>query len=70
MEAIDLVRSWKQPDLRTDGSLGHPAGEIALWTSGALTRRADLLSERDAWGPPETIIETQTCPVTSPEADA
>jgi len=47
MESIELVRSWKDPkSRREDAPAGeHPAGEIALWSPGGLSRRADLLTD-------------------------
>ena len=48
-DTVELVRSWKDPERRRDEALtsDHPAGEIALWSPGALSRRADLLADRD-----------------------
>ncbi|MFI9273524.1 hypothetical protein ACIGXM_22820 [Kitasatospora sp. NPDC052896] len=71
METLDLVRSWKRPDLRTDGMPGHPAGAITLRTSGALARRADLLAGYGS-AYAETVhlpYETMSCPVAPGEGD-
>ncbi|WP_035851434.1 hypothetical protein [Kitasatospora azatica] len=60
METLDVNRSWEQPTRQGEEPDVHPAGEIRLWTAGALGRRANLLSSDGAVALSLDPFETMT----------
>jgi hypothetical protein len=67
METLDVVRAWKQPELRAHMATEHPVGEITLWQTGGLARRADLLSGHEALACSHTVETTVTTAVVEEE---
>ncbi|MBP0449127.1 MULTISPECIES: hypothetical protein [unclassified Kitasatospora] len=60
MQTLDVIPVPESPQQLEEGTDAHPVGEIRLWTTGALARRANALSGGEALALSHDPWETMT----------